>query len=228
MNDFSPPRRVELLLEALDGQTDFRDALVGDLAEEFAARAERDGGPAARRWYYREAVRVAPHLLRHCVRGFHRSDVAHVASVVGLSYVCMVTIGWFIFLTINSVTRGLGLHLDSIDRFLTHPFPIPVIIGLLLLGSTGAAAGGYIAACLDRRTPIISAMALGVAWTCLALVSSAIVRPSTPAPVPSWYRFVAVALVIVGTSAGGVLRVGTSRSPSRRENASAAGGPALS
>ena len=216
MTDSSPPRRVELLLEALDAQTDFREALVGDLAEEFAFRAERDGGNAARQWYYREAVRVAPHLLRDCVRGFRRGDVAHVASVVGLSYVCTVTIGWFIFLTINSVTRGLGLQHESVDRFLTQPFPIAVTIGLLLLGSTGAVLGGYIAAWLDRRSPVVSAMALGVAWTCLALASSAILnRPATPPLAPSWYRFAAMALVIVGTSAGGVLRVCTSRSASR-------------
>jgi hypothetical protein len=217
-----------LLLGALDAQTVFGEALIGDLAEEFAVRAERDGGAAARRWYYREAVRVAPHLLRDCVRGFHRRDVAHVASVVGLSYVCTATIGLFIFFTINSVTLALGLHLESIDRFLTHPYPIAVTILLLLLGSTGAVLGGYIAACLDRRTPVVSAMSLGVAWTCLALASSAIVHgPPTPPPVPSWYRFAAVALVIVGTSAGGVLRVCGARSI-RRENASVAGGPALS
>lgn len=228
MNTSSPPRRIELLLEALDAQSDFRDALIGDLAEEFALRADRDGAAAARRWYYREAVRVSPHLLRNCVRGFHRRDVAHVASVVGLSYVCTATIGWFIFLTVNSAMRALGVSFDSIDRFLTHPFPTAVVIGLLLAGSTGAVTGGYIAAWLDRRAPVVSAMALGLAWTGIALASNAIVSGApTPLAVPGWYRFAAVAVVITGTSAGGVLRVCTSRSSSRREHAVAEDGPAL-
>ena len=43
------------------------DAVLGDLAEERAERAARDGAGAARRWYAREVLRSAPHLLGHAV-----------------------------------------------------------------------------------------------------------------------------------------------------------------
>jgi hypothetical protein len=69
----APPITVERLLEALGTKTDFRDGLLGDLAEEFALRAEREGAPATRRWYYRESIRATPHLLRDWARGLRVS-----------------------------------------------------------------------------------------------------------------------------------------------------------
>ena len=46
----------------------FLGTVLGDLAEERAHRAARDGDGAARRWYAREALRSAPHVARHTVR----------------------------------------------------------------------------------------------------------------------------------------------------------------
>ncbi len=48
-----PPRLAESLLR-LALPADDREAVLGDLTEEFAARVARDGRPAARRWYRRQ------------------------------------------------------------------------------------------------------------------------------------------------------------------------------
>ena len=64
----APPRTAEMVLASLGAEPDFRDAVIGDLAQEFVERAERDDPSSARRWYYREAIRATPHLLRSWTR----------------------------------------------------------------------------------------------------------------------------------------------------------------
>ena len=65
-----PPRSAEWLVEkTLPPDPDEREAVLGDLAEEHAALAERDGRRAADRWYWRQAARsVGPNLLRRRAR----------------------------------------------------------------------------------------------------------------------------------------------------------------
>jgi len=70
----APPQRIEALLQSLGADPDFADDVLGDLAEEFSLRCRWDGAPAARRWYYREALRTAPHLLRDWRRRFRLAD----------------------------------------------------------------------------------------------------------------------------------------------------------
>ncbi|MCY7380042.1 MAG: hypothetical protein LH467_11995 [Gemmatimonadaceae bacterium] len=60
--------KVECLLEALGADPAFADAVLGDLTEEHARRAARDGARTARWWYVGEALRSAPHLLASAVR----------------------------------------------------------------------------------------------------------------------------------------------------------------
>ena len=59
----SPPRLAEWLLRALIPDPRLEQAVLGDLAEEWADRVRRDGERAANRWYRREAMKTAPHLL---------------------------------------------------------------------------------------------------------------------------------------------------------------------
>src|SRR5690606_7870371 len=83
----SPPRLAALLLEGLAGEGELGDDVMGDLAEEFAHRAEHDGTGAARRWYRREALRSASHLFAGRVRALRAKDVAHLLGVALSSYV---------------------------------------------------------------------------------------------------------------------------------------------
>lgn len=67
----SPPLPERVLL-ALGVDPDFAEAVLGDLAEEYALRALSDGAGAARWWYAREALRSAPHLVQNSLRRWLR------------------------------------------------------------------------------------------------------------------------------------------------------------
>ena len=62
------PTVAERLLQAIGADPVFAEVVLGDLAEEFALRAARDGVVAARWWYTCEALRSAPHLIRSWLR----------------------------------------------------------------------------------------------------------------------------------------------------------------
>lgn len=198
------PRTAERLLEALGAECGFRDAVLGDLAEEFALRAAHDGVGTARRWYYREALRVAPYLLRDWARRQRAPDVAHLAGVVLTSYVFLVMLLLFVVVTANGVMAALGIPLPQ--RLLWNS---PLVLAVALtLGAVVATTGGYIAASLGVRAPLVSAVTLGVVWSCVILVVTAIVgSPVTP----YWYRLGVVIVVVVGTTLGGMRRVCTAR-----------------
>jgi hypothetical protein len=73
---------TERLLHALGAHPDFADAVLGDLAEERARRAEQAGPMAARWWHAREALRAVPHLLWNAVRHGGSTGRARAAAVL--------------------------------------------------------------------------------------------------------------------------------------------------
>src|SRR5687768_15018828 len=87
----SAPRLTETMLLALGADTEFRNDVLGDLAEEFELRASYDE-VAARRWYNREALRVAPYLLRNWWRMLQKRDVGYFAGV--LARTALIIIGF--------------------------------------------------------------------------------------------------------------------------------------
>jgi hypothetical protein len=197
----APPRFIESILEALGAETNFREALLGDLAEEFVARAERDGVALARRWYYRESMRAVPHLLRDSWRHLRPRDVRDLAKVVITSLLCVIVLGVFA----NVIVLAVGVP----PSILIHSPPFAVIG--LLLGCTSSVTGGYIAAWLHARAPVVGAMALGVTWSSLSLASMLL----APHGLPALYRFGVPIVVIIGTTAGGVFRACRSQSQYR-------------
>jgi putative ABC transport system permease protein len=54
-----PPAWAERLLRATVRDAEWRDAVSGDLREEFAGLSARNGAAAARRWYWRQALPLA-------------------------------------------------------------------------------------------------------------------------------------------------------------------------
>jgi hypothetical protein len=82
----TPPRTAERLLGSLGARPEFRDPLLGDMDEEYADRVRRHGEQAARRWYWRESLRTAPHLVHDWRRSLAARDVRRLGSVVLASY----------------------------------------------------------------------------------------------------------------------------------------------
>ena len=91
----SPPA-VDRALQAIGADPSFAEAVLGDLSEEFAMRAERDGWGAARWWYVREAARSTPHLLRSALRSASPARrarwAAYVAGSVALAAAAIVLV----------------------------------------------------------------------------------------------------------------------------------------
>lgn len=155
------PPTAERLLEGLAPATPFRDAIIGDLAEQFRQYADERGSAAARRWYYREAVRVAPHLLFAWLRRFRGADVKHLANAVIPSCVFSLMISFFVMLTGTSALSALGYSAKTA----AHGPISQVVMTIGLIGmAVGAMAGGAIAAWLDRETPFAAALALGIVY----------------------------------------------------------------
>jgi hypothetical protein len=196
----TPPRTAELLLQSLGAEASFREPLLGDLAEEFALRVERDGVGAARRWYYGESIRVAPHLLRAWGRGLHARDVRRLASIVFAAYFFTMMLAFLVVMMEQSVEVAFGftpvLPLDHGYRGL-----------LLASGVFCTLAGGYIAAWLDDKAPLASAVVLGVTWSCLSIGGHG----------PGWYRVCLPIVLLVGPTLGGILRVRALRTVGREE-----------
>jgi MFS family permease len=198
----TPPRTAELLLQSLGAEASFREPLLGDLAEEFALRVERDGTGAARRWYYGESIRVAPYLLRAWGRGLHARDLRRLASIVFAAFFFTMMLAFLVVMMGQSVDAAFGF---------TRVLPLGDGYRVQLLrafalteGVVYTVAGGYIAAWLDDRAPLASAVALGVTWSCIGIAGTAI---SGGHGVPGWYRVCAPIILLVGPALGGILRV---------------------
>lgn len=72
-------------LPAPGANSAFTEDVLGDLAEEYALRAGRDGVWTASWWYTHQALRSAPHLIRNSVRNLGpRGRVRLAASLAGL------------------------------------------------------------------------------------------------------------------------------------------------
>src|SRR5262245_36932206 len=55
----APPASAERLLRRVIRDADWRDAVLGDLREEFTTATRRRGAAAARAWYWRQSLRLS-------------------------------------------------------------------------------------------------------------------------------------------------------------------------
>ena len=200
----TPPRTTERLLAALGAGPELSDALLGDLAEEYALRAAWDGEAAARRWYRREALRVAPHLLRDRARSRRLLDAARVAAIVVATYAIgtALVIGLSYFVPVGFPMSGSAP--DAVVAVLVH-------LRGLALAAVSALTAGYLAAWLDRRSPLVATLGLAIGWGGLALVG-ALLNDRAPA----WFRFGYAATILAFVVLGGMWRAATRRLPPDR------------
>jgi len=201
----APPRTTERLLAGLGAKPEFRDALLGDLAEEFASRVESDGIVSATRWYHREALRAVPHLLRSWLRSARVGDLGHLLGVIAAAYTGMLVTVMIVAAVGLSVLRAMGY-----DGRLLAPSIVAssaILSGVLLLGGVLCVVGGYLAAWLDSRAPLVTAAAFGMLLLLVALAVPHLVVGPVPSSFPQWYLMAVPVVELVGTIAGGVLRV---------------------
>jgi len=151
----SPPRAVERVLTALGADSEFSDTIVGDLAEEFVLRARWDGVTAARRWYCRECVRVAPYLLRDWWRGRRLLDAPHVIKAVAVSSLLVYGLEKMVARALAPAVLAWWRVVGQSPAYLGSMLCWTMLDGLLL---------GYLVARIGRRAPVVGTLAATGWW----------------------------------------------------------------
>lgn len=162
----APPSLPERLLRASVRDPEWRDAIAGDLREEFAAVAASRGAGAARRWYWRHTLPLAARFLAGRVVP-SATPARHRVTVAELEARTMLGRGWShewrhawrsvwqrpalaativatlaLALTANAVVFSLA------DALYLRPFRFPEVQRLILVTSDTTADSPY----LDRES----------------------------------------------------------------------------
>lgn len=187
----SPPMLPEIIIVELTPDASIRDAVLGDLEEEFHARCAAAGSAAAASWYWKAALSSAPPLALASLR---RAGLASWAwSILGvlvglaalMTLLLLVSNGW------TYLTEATRAAADSVASLLVS----------IALGTACAAAAGWLAAGIGRRARLVSAVALGMLF--LALNLAAVARGSSQEPL--WYWVTFGVAVLVGSTVGGLI-----------------------
>jgi len=195
----NPPRAAERVLTALGTNSDFSDAVIGDLAEEFLLRARWDGAAAARRWYYRECVRVAPYLLRDWWRERRFRDVPHVVKAVVLSSLVVYAVEKVAARALAPAMVAWWRMVGQSPAYLGTMLCWTLLDGLLL---------GYLVARIGRRAPVVSAL-VATAWWLVFWIGMNLIGGWTfvGSMGEMWYRVLNPLMLDAGIVIGGLWRV---------------------
>lgn len=201
----TPPTTAERLLEALGATPKLRDAVLGDLAEEYAIRAARDGEGAARRWYWGQTIHATPHLLRDWARGLRPLYAARIAGIAGAT---ILILGAVVFGVLLAVEVGVERIAGPTVLPWHDPEPGTLSLGGMLLGYiVVASTTGWLASRLEQRAPAVAVIVLSIAWVIVAFIAPLPAR----APLPAWYLLGQAVAVAVGSALGGMREIGMRR-----------------
>jgi hypothetical protein len=88
-----PPLAAETIVAGMIADRNVQDLVLGDCAEEWRDRAEIDGPRDADRWYWRETLRTAPHLVRLWWRESPWYRIAAVACTAIVARILTLILG---------------------------------------------------------------------------------------------------------------------------------------
>lgn len=161
----TPPLLAQRLIEWRFG-ADAAESIVGDLTEEFALRAARDGASAARRWFWRQAClssmarrRSAAPEVTSMTTNFSRL-VSGMGQDLRIGFRSLRRAPVFALTAVGTLALGIGAATaigTAATRTLLRPLPYPNGNRLAIVGSGGPAVGnvGYETA-LDWRARVTS------------------------------------------------------------------------
>jgi hypothetical protein len=199
-----PSQRIEALLASLGARAPYRDAVLGDLAEEHARRAESEGERAAARWYRREALRAAPHLLLDWARQLTPREVGRLAviAIVSGATLRLLQLG-----IVAAVVASLGVVPDSLVvvnaawRDVVQEMPVLAAMVVALVQLVPVAVG-FVAAWTNARGRIPAAL---VVATAVAGSGMALLWFFVPTPLPLSVSVVAPLWLALRIVLGGVV-----------------------
>lgn len=169
-----PRRWIERVLSSFGAEPDYRDALLGDLTEEFTIRVEEQGVGIARRWYFREAIRSVPHLLRSWLRRCDPRDVVQLFGVTIAALFALRLLGMAIRL---GIVLSFGVRPDSVAiievawRDIVTETTVMRWVALTLVQLPTIAAG-FVGASLYPRGRLAAALSLNAVTVVFTLVAS--------------------------------------------------------
>ena len=196
----TPSPRVEALLTALAADAPYRDALLGDLAEEFGTRVDAQGVAEARRWYRRQALRTAPHLLRQWGMRLGPIDVARLAVWTLLTEASMQL---FWLMVRAAIVASFGVVPDSVgivNAAWRSLLSSGAVSGSVVYPAAAIASllAGFALARVERRAGLGTCVVVGAAVSLTFLVTA-----SHGATSALWLGFALATIAGPGIVAGG-------------------------
>jgi MFS family permease len=179
-------RAAEWLVAYLVPDAEAREAILGDLTEEWHALATVHGPATATRWVWWQVAASAPHFLAADARRGGPALAWAVLRATLLSYAALV-----VLVLLSNALIGALLAPGAPAEGGSGP-GTAALLAFLAGDVLCALAAGWLAGGIGRRAPRATALALGV--TC-ALFGLVLALGSSGAP-PRWYQF-ALALVVL-------------------------------
>jgi hypothetical protein len=164
MSRSSPPTFACWLLETVV-PTPYREAILGDLIEEYTLRAESTSRFTASRWFWSQTCRSIPSIVWSSLRS--RDCLISISIAVGV-YIFMGT---------------LKLAADWMISKWVAPQPTTYVVLAPVLFLTASAIGGCVAARIRRGATIFLALIV------MITVAVSIYLKVCTIPVPGWYEF---------------------------------------
>ena len=187
----SPPRAAAALLRFFTRNTAMA-AMIGDLDEEFAARAEAAPG-GAQRWYWRQTALSAAHLTIDAVR-----RPAFQGAVVGLALAYVLLQVWNVW-----IARGAALQFYQWTNGESYA---PARIAYFVVAVIGAGFAGAIFARFAPRSAAPRFLRKRAAPAALLVFAPALIQIATSgADYPVLFRLGQVSLSGAAFIAGAVL-----------------------
>jgi hypothetical protein len=200
------PRHVEALLQSLGADRDFADDVLGDLTEEYLLRVQWDGALSARRWYYAQALRTAPYLLRDWRRRLGPRDVSSVAVAMLSAVLAAFAADAAIVALLPRLTFfATGIPLGAyINHWRSTGDMMPwAFVALASRQILPAMTAGCVAGLVGKRAPLVHGLILSA--TIFVAVSSIAVGRFMTFSLSATHVLVTAASLAVSCLAGGVL-----------------------
>jgi hypothetical protein len=200
--EYHVPAIAEFLMEALVSDASLREAVIGDLREEYQRVASRETVGLATRWYWSQLARsTIPFAALSVSRGSALDKMRFVAGVLGgyaviiaLLIVSLWAVGWaFAFADQSSYVSGVLAFGETPGLVLVWSFVMAAVSGI---------AAGYVAARVGDRTAVATALTLGL----LGIPLCAVTIVSDIATAPIWFQAALSAVLLPSVMGGALLR----------------------
>lgn len=208
-----PPWFTERLLDSFIENPELSEDMLGDLAEEWHQRSERQGPQAASWWYRKQAARSVVHLLRSgCGRAL---TPALFGAALAAALPLLLFTGWAgVMTSIADLVMGMfgSGGGDSGETLpLTSTAPSVWAARALIASFVCGFFGGFVLGLRSRVAAMVQVTLLAASWFPCALA----LQIFAPERWPEWYGVTLPVVLVLSTFAGGIGGVAMRRSGRR-------------